>query len=113
MKLSQLRNMKMNNGKRVITVFGLRQAKTCLRSRAKCTSLDSFHTCAKSHPGICSPLIHSVVYNISCLRTPKTLITARLSRLIFRCPHKPEDTFLHVSARLELGQLNSFQYFLI
>ena len=35
---------------------------------AKCTDSDSSHVCAKSHPGICSPLIHSMVSNNSVSR---------------------------------------------
>ena len=37
------------------------QAKRCLRTCAKCNDPDSFCACAKSHPDICSPLIHYLV----------------------------------------------------
>ena len=47
----------------------LHQAKSCLRKCAKCTDLDSSHTFAKSHLGICSPLIHSIVSNDSVSRS--------------------------------------------
>ena len=36
-----------------------------LRTRAKCTDSESSHACAKSHPDICFPLVHSVVSNDS------------------------------------------------
>ena len=41
------------------------QAKMCLPAYAKCTDLCSSHAGAKSHPGSCSPLIHSIVSNDS------------------------------------------------
>ena len=40
---------------------GPRQAKRSLRTYARCTNLDSSRACAKSHLGICSPLIHSLL----------------------------------------------------
>ena len=39
--------------------YGPRQAKICLRACAKCTGSGSSHGCAKSDPGVCSPLIDS------------------------------------------------------
>ena len=45
--------------------FGPRQAKMCLWACTKCTDLDSSLACAKSHPGLCSPFIHSIVSNYS------------------------------------------------
>ena len=45
----------------LLTVYGPRQAKMCFRACAKCTDSDSSHACAKSHPGICAPLIYCVL----------------------------------------------------
>ena len=39
-----------------------RHAKTCLRACAKCAGISSY-ACAKFHPAICFPFIHSVVSN--------------------------------------------------
>ena len=39
-------------------------------SMPKCADSDSSHACAKSHPGICSLLIHSIVTNDLGLRFP-------------------------------------------
>ena len=46
-------------------IYGPCQAKMCHRACAKCPDSDSSHACAKSDPGICSPLIHSIVSNVS------------------------------------------------
>ena len=48
--------------------------------------------CAKYYPGICSPFIHSLVFNdlISGQRRPDAQ-----SDLDFRCPHMPEDKVSH------------------
>ena len=50
------------------TRYGSHQAKMCLQACAKCIVSDSSHSCAKSHLGICSPLIHSIVSNDSVSR---------------------------------------------
>ena len=45
--------------------YGQRQAKRYLRPYGKCTDSDSSNVYAKSHPGIYSPLIQSIVSNDS------------------------------------------------
>ena len=35
------------------------------RSKQKCIDSDSYHACTECHPGICSPLIHSIASNDS------------------------------------------------
>ena len=47
-----------------IRLYGPLQAKKCLRIFAKCAFRSSC-VCAKYHPDLCSPFIHSVVYNKS------------------------------------------------
>ena len=61
----------------------------------KVCGFTSFCTCEKSHPGICSPLKHSVVYNGSVCgqRRPRSDCADAQSDLGLRCPHMPEDTF--------------------
>ena len=62
---------------------GPRQAKICLRTCAECTDSDSPRACAKTHPGICFPLIHSVVSNDSVSGQQDPDQTAQMSRLIW------------------------------
>ena len=62
-----------------------------------CTDLDSYRACAKSHSGICSPLIHSVVSNYSVSGEPRPwsdCADAHADQGLC-CPHGPEDKFLH------------------
>ena len=69
-------------------------AKTCLQTCADCT--DSYsHACAKSHLGICSPLIHCVVSNNLLADSEGPNQTARIPRLIgaLCCTFKLEDKF--------------------
>ena len=40
--------------------LGLAKPKGVLEHAQKCTDADSSHACAKSHPGIYSPLEHSM-----------------------------------------------------
>ena len=54
----------------------------CLRTCAKST--DTSRESTKSHPGICSPFIHSIVSNDS---------VSGQAGLGFLCPHMPEDKF--------------------
>ena len=51
-----------------------RQAKICLRACGKCTYSDTTHACAKFDPGICFPLLHSIVSNdsVSGQRRPRS-----------------------------------------
>ena len=37
--------------------------KSCLRTCANCTDSDSSCACGNSHPGVCSPSIHSIISN--------------------------------------------------
>ena len=49
--------------------------------QAKCTDSDSSPICAMSHPGICYPLIHSIVSNYSDSEDPDQ--TVQMDRLIW------------------------------
>ena len=59
----------MNNGLvrpiNDVTVKWAAQTKKVLRTCAKCTDSDSFRACMKSHPGVSSPLVHSIASNDS------------------------------------------------
>ena len=82
------------------------QAKMCLRTCAKCTNSDSSRACLKSHPGICSPLIHSIVSNdssISGQRRPWSDCADAQADLGLRCPYMPDDTFSHGEADLMIN----------
>ena len=48
--------------------------------------------CAKSDPGICSPLIHSIVANdsVSGQRRPRSDCADAQADLGLRCPHVPD-----------------------
>ena len=58
----------------------------CLQACAECIDSDSFNACAKSHPGIFSPLKHSIISNesadIAVRICPKTRF--RMARSIYR-----------------------------
>ena len=71
------------------------QARRCRRTCAKCTDSDSSRTCAKSHPGICSPLIYSIVSydSVSGQRRPRSDCADAQSDLGLRCPHMPKTHF--------------------
>ena len=80
--------------------YGLRQAKKCLRACTKCTDSDSSRACSKSHPCICSPLIHSIESNnsVSGQQSSWSDCADAQADLGLRCPHKLEDTFSHGAA---------------
>ena len=108
-------------------IYGPRQAKTCLRGYVNCS--DSYHPAyAQSHPGICSPLKHSMgrakrkgfiprmrkilsghlllidtfVSNdsVSGQRRPALDYADAQADLSRRCPLMPEDTFSHGAAHI-------------
>ena len=60
--------------------------------RAKMCGLTSSCACAKSHPGICSPLKHSIVANKCVCRQyrPWSDCAEAQANLVLRCPHMPE-----------------------
>ena len=62
--------------------IGLRQVKMCLRACAKYTDSDSSYACAKSHPCICSPLMHSTVFNDSVSRQQNPDQTVTMSHYV-------------------------------
>ena len=65
------------------SLYGPRQAKKCLWTCAKCIGTDSSRACAKSHPGLCSSLIHSIVSNGSAqIMAFAVRICPKASRLI-------------------------------
>ena len=66
-----------------ISIYRPRQVKRCLQARA--IYMDSSRTCAKFHPGTCSPLIYSVVSNDSFSGREGSDRTTRMCML--------EDTF--------------------
>ena len=72
-------------------------------------------TCAKSHPGICSPWKHSTLSNDSVCghRRPFKECADTQADLGFRCPHMLEDALwrgpyitIHVKPHLTLVMLN-------
>ena len=58
---------------------------------------DLSRACAKSHPGICSPAIHSVVSSESVggQRIPRSDCADAQADLGLRSPHLLEDIFSH------------------
>ena len=60
---------------------------------ADCTDLDLYHTFAKSHLGICSTLMHSVVSNDS--------VSICAADLGLHCPHMLKDMFSNGLAHLK------------
>ena len=69
----------------------------CLLKCTKSTNSGSSRACIKSHLGICSPLIDSVVlYDfVSGQRRLRLDCLDVQADLGLHCPHMPEDTFLH------------------
>ena len=65
------------------------------RSRLSCAR-------AKSHPGLCSPLVYFNVSNDSVVgqRRPRSDCASAQSDLGLCCPHMPEDTFSHGAAQI-------------
>ena len=63
----------------------------------KMRSFRSSCACAKYHPGVCSPFIHSIVSNDSVNERgrPWSDCADAHADLGLRCPHMPEDTFSH------------------
>ena len=61
--------------------------------------------CAKCHPGLCSPFIHSVVSNdsVSGQRTSFSDRAGTQADQGLRCPYMPEDTFSHGAAHIQLN----------
>ena len=66
----------------------------CLLACTKCSDSDSSHACAKSHLGICSTLIHSIVSNdsVSGKRGSWSDCADVRADLGFRCPQLYEVT---------------------
>ena len=82
---------------------GQRQAKSPFGHARKMYRVTSSYTCAKSHPGICSPLKQSIVSNHSVCRQwrPGSDCVDAQADLGLRCPHMPEATFSHGAAKLK------------
>ena len=57
---------------------------------------------AQSHPGICSPLIHSIVSNgsISGQQRPCLDCADAQAELGLRCPHMPDESFSNDEAHI-------------
>ena len=72
---------------------------TCKMSRSR-----SFGACAKYHPGLCSPVIHSVVWKTSVRGhgRPWSDCADAQADLDLRCPHIPDDMFKHGTAHIIL-----------
>ena len=70
-------------------------------------SFRSSYACAKFHPDLCSPFVHSVVSNDSVIghRRPCSDCVNALAYLGLRCPHMPEDTFSLGAAQMGCLQL--------
>ena len=81
-----------------------RQTKKCLRELwcAKYTDSYSSNAFAKFQPGICSPLIHSImsIDYASGQRRPWSDCVDTQVDLGIRCPHMLEDTFTHGATQL-------------
>ena len=75
-----------------ICQMGLVKQIKCPRTCAKCALTQSL-----DHPGICLPLKHSIVSNDSVCgqRMPWSDYADAQADLGLRCPHMPEETFLH------------------
>ena len=73
-------------------------------SMRKMYGLTSSCARARSHPGLCSSLIHSMVFidSVSGRRRPRSDCANAQSDLGLRCPHMPEDTFSHGAAKINL-----------
>ena len=63
--------------------YGPGQVQMFVRVCAKCTDSDSYSACAKSHPGICSPLIHSIVSIDSVSGQGRHSLSAYAQRHVF------------------------------
>ena len=87
--------------------YGPLQAKRCIRTCVKCTDSSSFRACAKSHPGICSPLIHSIVSNDSVIEQRGPGQTTQMRRLILIfavriCPDRFSHGATHILQRIHV-----------
>ena len=93
-----------NNSLMFSTLYGPRQAETCLRACAKCTYSDSSHACAMTHSCICSQLVHSIVSDdfVSGQRRLWSDCTDAQADLGLRCPYVTEDTFSHVAIYINI-----------
>ena len=85
-------------------------------SMRKMCEFTSSCTCAKSHPGICSSLIHTIFNDSVCgQRSPWSDYAKIQADLGFRCPHMSEDTFSHASSFhwtvIEIWWINVFIQF--
>ena len=79
-------------------------------SMRKMCGFTSSCTCAKTHPGICSPLKLIVANDsVSGQQRPKSDFADAQSDLGLRCLHMPEDTLSKGAAhiKLDLQHLNS------
>ena len=79
-------------------IHGPRQAKRASNVRKMC-GFTSSCTCAKSHPGICSPLKHSLVYTMILFADSKGPDQTAHSRSLiwaFAVRTCTKDTILHV-----------------
>ena len=82
--------------------YGLCQVNRCRRACAKCTYSDSSWECAKSHVGISSPLIHSIMSNDSVNKQRRTSSDCVDTQpdLGLPCPHMPKHWFTHGMAHI-------------
>ena len=72
---------------------------------------DSSRACAKSHPDIRSPLLHSIVSidTVSGQWKPWSDCADAHSEQGLSCPHMPEDTFSHGAKRKSTDRLHKVQ----
>ena len=79
-----------------------RLVKTCLWACAQCANCTSSYTSGKYHPGLCSPVIHSVVANDSASGQRRHWKDCAYAQVGLRicCPHMPEDKFSYGAAKL-------------
>ena len=78
-------------------IIGRPEREDFFRTFSKCTNSDSSQACRKSQPGICFPLLHSVVSDnsVSGQRRPWSDCANAQAGLDLRCPHMSGDTFSH------------------
>ena len=90
------------HGKMCYQRFWAASSENVSSNMCKIRTFRSSCTCAKSHPGLCLPLIHSIVFNnsVSGQRRPWSDCADAQADLGLRWPHMPEDMFSHGAAHM-------------
>ena len=100
---ANLRSHRNENFKRLLHHSGPDKRKGAFE-HAQNVRVTSLFTNVKSHPGIFSPLMHSVVYNDSGSGQQKSWSECAdaQANLVHRCPPISEDTFSHAEADITI-----------